>query len=253
MRTVVVKMPHGEGEWIMLSTPEELLEYSAHVSEKVVEQTTRLLKSQANPNRWDHMITATPEGSILAGALASCKIKGGRPIFEMDAVMQRKFMNMLEHIAKGEHVLVNSRGGYCTMHEDFEILSTSVLDTGFKPTHVINKNTTYINLENDPELENRTKQYLGERDPNFSYVLNLRKYDKTALTAVFNDFKANGGKIVHVYTTGMDVPQMYDYFEAAQTAGLNDFVFEYNSGISEGIQGFIDYTKKLANVEIVDN
>lgn len=253
MRTVVVKMPHGEGEWIMLSTPEELLEYSAHVSEKVVEQTTRLLKSQANPNRWDHMITATPEGSILAGALASCKIKGGRPIFEMDAVMQRKFMNMLEHIAKGEHVLVNSRGGYCTMHEDFEILSTSVLDTGFKPTHIINENTTYINLENDPELENRTKQYLGERDPNFSYVLNLRKYDKTALTAVFKDFKANGGKIVHVYTTGMDVPQMYDYFEAAQTAGLNDFVFEYNSGISEGIQGFIDYTKKLANVEIVDN
>jgi hypothetical protein len=251
MRTVVVKMPHGEGEWIILSNPDELLEYSAHVSEKVVEQTSRLLKSQSNPSRWDHMITATPEGSILAGALAECQIKGGRPLLAMDSIMQRKFMNMLEHIIKGEEVLVNRRGGYCTMHKDFEILSTSVLDTSFKPTHVINENTTYINLENDPELEARTKQYLGERDPNFSYVLNLRKYDKDSLVAVFSDFKAKGGKIVHVYTTGMDVPQMYEYFEAAQVAGLNDFVFEYNSGISDGIQGFINHTKKLANVEIV--
>lgn len=118
-------------------------------------------------------------------------------------------------------------------------------------THVINDKTQYINLENDPHLEEHTRQYLGQRDPKFSYILNLGGYSKDALVQVFTEFKAKGGKTVYVYTTGMNVPQMYEYFDAAQKAGLHDFEFHFNAFITDRIQGFIEHIKTRANVTIL--
>lgn len=118
-------------------------------------------------------------------------------------------------------------------------------------TYTIKENTQYINLENDPELEERTRQYLGERDANYSHILNLHKFSKANLVKVFTEFKANGGSIVHVYTTGTNVPQMYEYFDAAKEAGLNDFVFEFNAGTGNGIDRFINHIKPLCNLTLI--
>lgn len=252
MRNVTVKMPHGEGEWIIISNTAELMEYFEFVSGKVVDQTTRLIKSKAPSERWDHMITQSHEGSILAAAVLDCKINGGSPILKMDSHLQNKFLTMLDYVVEGKELLVNRMGGFCWMVPEYQILNTSIVDTGFKPTYIINDNTKYINLENDPDLEARTKEFLGAIDPNFSYVLNLHKHSEEELVKIFNDFKSKGGQFVHVYTTGMNVPQMYEYFSAAIKAEIDNFVFEFNSGISDGIQSFIEHAKKHANVEVLN-
>ncbi len=253
MKNVTVKMPHCEASWILIKTADELLEYFEYTSNKVVEQTKRLIKSDVEVNRWDHMITKSHEGSILAANIIDCQFNGKNPILNMDSIMQLKFNNMLADLMKGRELLVNSVGGYCFMAPEFEILGEEVFDTSIKPTHTINENTKYINLENDPELEKRTVEFLSKLDENYSYILNLHHYSEEALVEVFTQFKANGGQFVHVYTTGFNVPQMYSYHQAALTAGLVDFVFEFNSGITEGIQGFIEHAKKSSNVTIVDN
>lgn len=251
MFKVTIKNAPIQGQWILLENADALMEYMEYTSELVVEQMKRLIKSKAHVERWDHMITNTPEGSLLAATILHCKMHGKNPILEMDGIMQQKFLHMLQAIIKGNRVLVNSVGGYCTMLPSWEIDTQEDMYIGFQPTHVINENTQYINLENDPELESHTRQFLGERDKNFSYVLNLHKYDKDALVKVFTEFKVKGGSIVYVYTTGMNVPQMYDYFEAAKTAGLNDFVFHFNAIISEGIKGFIHYGKGNSNFTVL--
>lgn len=251
LRNVTIQGRYIEGTWLLLETFNELTEYMEFTSGRVVQQITRLLKSKVGPERWDHMITRTPEGGILAAAIMYCHTHGKSPLLEMDGIIQKKYLNMADKIAKGEKLLVNPLGGYCTMGDDVSILSETTFETAFQLTYTIKKNTQYINLENDPELEERTRQYLGERDPNYSHILNLHKFSKKDLVTVFTEFKENGGSIVHVYTTGTNVPQMYEYFEAAKEAGLNDFVFEFNSGTENGIDRFIKHITPLCNLVLV--
>lgn len=251
LRNVNIKGHYIEGTWLLLETFNELTEYMEFTSGRVVQQITRLLKSKVSPERWDHMITRTPEGSILAATLIYCQAEGKSPLLEMDGLIQQKFLNMADNISKGRKLLVNPLGGYCFMTDDVNILSEDSFETAFQLTYSIKANTQYINLENDPELEERTRQYLGERDPNYSHILNLHKFSKDDLVKVFTEFKENGGSIVHVYTTGTNVPQMYEYFEAAQDAGLNDFVFEFNAGTENGISEFIQHIKPLCKLTLV--
>jgi len=251
LRNVTIQGRYIEGTWLLLESFNELTEYMEFTSGRVVEQITRLLRSKVSPERWDHMITRTPEGSILAASIIYCQAHGKSPLIEMDGIIQQKFLNMANNISQGKKLLVNPLGGYCYMTEDISILSEETFETGFQLTYTVNENTQYINLENDPELEERTRQYLGERDPNYSYILNLHKFSKDDLIKVFTEFKENGGSIVHVYTTGTNVPQMYEYFDAAKEAGLNDFVFEFNAGTENGIAEFISHIKPLCNLSLV--
>lgn len=251
LRNVTIKGKYIHGTWLLLDSFDSLAEYMEFTSGRVVDQMKRLLKSKVGPDRWDHMITRTPEGSILAATLAYCQMNSKSPVFEIDGLIQQKFLTMADHIAKGKTLLVNPLGGYCSMPDDVAILSETPFETSFQKTYVINEGTRYINLENDPELEERTRQYLGQQDPEFSYVLNLHKFSKSDLVEVFSEFKTKGGEVVHVYTTGTNVPQMYEYFEAAQEAGLNTFVFEFNSGTGNGISDFIDHIRPLCNLTIL--
>lgn len=251
LRNVTIQGKYIEGTWLLIENFNELTEYMEFTSGHVSDQISRLLKSKVGPERWDHMITRTPEGSILAASIMYCQAHGKNPLLEMDGIIQKKYLNMIDKLVKGQKLLVNPLGGYCTMGDDVEILSETSFETAFKLTYTIKENTKYINLENDPELEERTRQYLGERDPNYSFILNLHKFSKEDLFKVFTEFKQNGGSIVHVYTTGTNVPQMYEYFDAAKEAGLNDFLFEFNSGTGNGIDLFINHIKPLCNLTLI--
>lgn len=251
LRNVTIKGNYIQGTWLLLETFNELTEYMEFTSGRVVQQITRLLKSKVGPERWDHMITRTPEGSILAASIIYCKAHGKSPLIEMDGIIQQKFLNMADNISKGRKLLVNPLGGYCFMTDDVSIVSEDSFETAFQLTYTIKEHTQYINLENDPELEECTSQYLGQRDPNYSHILNLHKFSKDDLVKVFTEFKENGGSIVHVYTTGTNVPQMYEYFEAAKEVGLNEFVFEFNSGTENGIAEFINHIRPLCSLTLV--
>lgn len=251
MNRVTIKNSPIDGQWMLVDTPEALMAFMEHTSSRVVAEVSHLIREKADIESWGDIPRTTPAAGILAATVAHCKLHGKNPIYELDGIINKRFSNMLGEILDGNRVLINSAGGYCFMLPEWEIETEEPVYLGWVPTHVVNEQTQYINLENDPYLEAHTRQYLGQRDPKFSYILNLGGYSKDALVKVFTEFKASGGKVVYVYTTGMNVPQMYEYFEAAQLAGLNDFEFEFNSFITDGIQGFINHIKARSNVTIL--
>ena len=113
---------------------------------------------------------------------------------------------------------------------------------------MINENTKYINLENDPKLEKYSENYLKDKDVNYSYITNLSSHTNNQLKAIFKEFISKGGTTVYVYTTGMKIQQMYDYFNTAVDTGLSSFEFEFNSEITTDIKLFIDYAKERAKL-----
>ena len=93
-------------------------------------------------------------------------------------------------------------------------------------------------------MEDFAKKYLSKKDECYSYVLNLYSFSQEELRAIFEEFKQEGGEILYVYTTGLNVPQMYAYTEAAMKAGIKNFEFDFNSGINDDIKTYLTETEK---------
>lgn len=248
MKKVTIKSSCMSGEWLLISNFEELSVYMEHTSGQTSDLISSLIKNAIPKERWDHFITQNAAGSILAHTLASCKIKGKSPIFEIDKFILQKFDTMMKWILEGEKLLVNDRGGFCTMPPDCTIVSEREVDFSFKPTYSIKSDTSYINLENDPKLEDFSKKYLQSKDENYSYIVNLGHHSKEQLTDIFSEFVINGGHTVYVYTTGMKTDQMYQYFDIAYNCGINNFEFDFNSGVTPAIQDFLNYAQTKATV-----
>jgi len=47
------------------------------------------------------------------------------------------------------------------------------------------------------------------------------------------------------------LPQIYEYFDSAMNSGINNFEFEFNSGLTDGINGFLVYAKSKCNVKVI--
>lgn len=248
MQVVNVNSAKMSGSWLLISSIEELNKYSEHTQSKVSDLITSLIRDRVPVDRWDHCITQDPAGSVLATTLVTCQFKGLSPVFEIDKVMFKKFLNMAKYIANGRKVLVNRLGGYCPAPEDATFEFEEEIDLSFVPTYFINENTKYINLENDPKLEKYSENYLKDKDVNYSYITNLSSHTNNQLKAIFKEFISKGGTTVYVYTTGMKIQQMYDYFNTAVDTGLSSFEFEFNSEITTDIKLFIDYAKERAKL-----
>lgn len=246
MKQVLVKTKYDEiCSYLMLSNIDDILEYSETLSIGVANTLRRILASNVNIDRWDHMVGRNDPDGVMGGAINAANIKGTNPIYEVGPLVDSKIANMLKYVAKGEIILVNSNGGYCPFTENYhEIIEESEHVAVREQTHVINKDTKYINLENDPVLEKHTIEYLGTVDPNYSHVCQLRNYTIEELTNVFNEFQANGGDTVYVYTTGMDIPQMYEYSDAIIQSGLIKVELELNAGHEQEHDDVIKYLEE---------
>lgn len=242
-----------QGEWILLQSFEDLEQYMEYTAARVSDQTRRLIQSRSPVERWDHMTTQTPEGSVLSAALIASKFKGGNVIGNMDQLVEDKYLNMFNHLYDGHRLLVNALGGYCPMKDTVQILLEEEMELRQEDTHLIREGTRYLNLENDPSLETYTITHLGQLDPNFSYVLNFYRYPTEKLEAVMKEFVERGGIGLYQYTTGTNVPQMYSYIDMAYGLGMRQFIFVFNEGINQDIQVFIDYVSGLEGVNLVLN
>lgn len=116
----------------------------------------------------------------------------------------------------------------------------------------LKENSKYINLENDPKLEIFTMDELSKIDENYSHILNLRHLSDNALRNTLKRFVKNGGDTVWQYTTGGDVEQMYSYSEIAIKAGVQHFIFYFNSGENEKIKDFISWLKRKRSMSKVE-
>lgn len=232
-------------DYTMLENIDDLLEYQESINRKVTETISRLLRSDGGPERWDHMIGRDDEGGVMSAAIATANIRGGNPVYLAGELVNEKLRSFLRIIDGGEIILVNERGGYCTLTEGYHtIVEQNEVSSEPKPSHVIPKNTRYINLENDPDLEQHTIDYLEKVDPFYSHITRLRNYSPMKLREVFKEFMANGGTHVYVYTTGIDVDQMMLYSRAIIDSGLKTVEFEFNAGMTDGIDGVIEFLRK---------
>lgn len=235
-----------EAEHIMITELSDLPKYFDNVSDLCVQHFTKVLKSNLPADKWENYSSTDQGISIFKQAVIEASSKGNNPIFNIDSAIHRKFLNFTNILVEYGSVLVNKVGGFCPyMPECHEIVSQhphSFNKNKFDNV-VLNDNTKYINLENDPMLEEHTINYLSSIDPHFSSIVNLRKFSVDELTTIFKEFKAKGGETVYVYTTGSDVPQMQDYSQAIINAGLKRVEFEFNAGFNDELNKVIDKLK----------
>jgi len=255
MKRAHVKDKFGmEHNFIVLRTLEDILEYQKMLDGETSQLVHKLITSDIPVNSWDHIRMSGEKGSLLHGSMCTAVVKGSNPLYELPGLISGKIKRFLDLLTDEETIFVNKNGGYCYYMPGYhEILSEEEYRAEPPNSAVIKANTTYINLENDPQLERHTIQYLSTKDKNFSYVLNLRDYDVHVLTKVFSDFRDNGGCVVYVYTTGIDVPQMYDYSEAIVAAGLKHVEFEFNAGENPEHKNLVQYlVERGVEVKVID-
>lgn len=249
LRRALIEYPCNQGQheaWLLRDS-DDLVAYFTMVGDRAGKFIEKLLKSGVHPNRWDHMLTKSPEGLVMATTLTDCKISGGRPLLKYDEHMSRLQWSMTEQVLiQGKILAVNSAGGYHDVSPDV-IIREWFVEPEREKTYHIASDCKFINLENDDKIERQTREFMqshGYRDSTeFSFICELRQYNATELTKIFTQFIQSGGECVYVYTTGMDVNQMYEYCHCAIDAGLTQFIFHFNSGMTDEISEFIKWLK----------
>jgi len=241
MKLTNVKDEYGVlHKYFLIKNFDELREYADSMNSKVSDTINRVLKSNVPQDRWDHLTERSDAGGIMSAAIMRSKLTGENPLYTMEPLFLEKLKTMSGYLLKDETLLINENGGYCTYTPGCHTILSE--EEYVEPTtYMINKDTQYINLENDPDLEERTEEYLGEVDPNYSYICCLRKFSEEELVGIFREFMANGGTTVYIYTTGMDVPQMYSYCDAIIESGLKAVEYEF---VGEDNQGILEYLKE---------
>jgi hypothetical protein len=227
-------------KYIMLEGSADVLEYTAMMNILVERKISSVMKSGIHPERIDHMCLDNLSGSLLGAGVVQAKIQGKNPLICMAEHAQKKSIQMLSYIFDGKTMLVNDVGGFCFFDSNCHSIvhsSPYVKESSYK----IKTGTKYINLENDPKLESRAKDYLRTVDKKYSYIVNLSEHSEDELDSILLEFKQMGGEVVYVYTTGSNIQQMYDYVSSALKADISRFEFEFNAGIDDGIEEFLDY------------
>lgn len=172
------------------------------------------------------------------------------PLIEIDKALDARLARYAHYINKGEQILVNEAGGFQFLTEKFMKTVESVQP--YDPNHTklnsvfMPEGAQYINLENDPFLEQYTRDTLQPLNANFAYIINLRQFSEDELCDAFKAFVAQGGHTVYVYTTGQNVEQMYEYAYAAVRAGVPNLWIQLNSGISDAHRAFAQTVSALS-------
>jgi len=243
MERVLIDMDHMKNvPYILIEHIDALLEYKKHVGEELSKTITRVLRSNVKPERWDHLLWGKNLGdSALMMGLQTCNIMGGNPLIKSGELLDEKVANMLKYLNKGEQVLANYNGGYCFLTDNMSMKpdTTYVEPVNYK----IADNPGYINLENDPELEQHVKDWFHYKKGGISYVVNLRSVIGEDLVNILKRFKMKGGHTVYIYTTGLDIPEMYEYSDSIIEAEIKNVIFEFNAGMSDDHHDVTNYLK----------
>jgi hypothetical protein len=230
MKHVAVTSPFFvQAPYVLIENIQDVKEYAEEIENLTTNAIGRIMSSNISMERFDHYLSKTNQGDgILLTSFLQCKIKGGNPLIESGSILHQKILSITTSVMDGEKIIVNPSGGYTTLPDDWDYIP---VDKPEQPVYYhIAEKPSLINLENDPELEEWTKKYFESNNLELSFVKELRKHDLEDLTEIFKEFKLKGGYGLYVYTTGLDIPQMYEYCDAACDAGLTKIVIDLNAG-----------------------
>lgn len=270
-RVILTYLDNTEAEYYFIENEADLKEYAAFTMNIAERASREVLNSGVSINKFDHLIPSqSAEGGIMTMALI--KAKGNRlkndlslaepdeeffsiwnnPLWHVFPAALQKIDIMRSSLTKGEKLLVNRCGGITPVFDGTKIVEIydKELEDGI-PKDIIKKATAYIVLENDYVLPRESERYLKAVDPNHSTIFNLRgrfHYLEDRL----KKFMDNGGHTVFVYTTGMDVKQMYDYTKIILKVGLKNLVFHFNTGLTDDIQEYLNDTRGKLNLTVLE-
>lgn len=215
----------------------------------------KFVKSKESDDRIGHIVNGFQplEKSIATLAMTYGATTNTKAIYNLGRSANVYMDTLISMLGNGRTVFMNPAGGLCPVQGTLKILESE--DIEVFPTeakYYIGKNSKVINLENDFELENEATDYMRTNFKSYSYIKDMKVLTDTQFLNIFNEFVAQGGDTVYVYTTGVDYEQMYEYSRYALQSGLKNFIFDFNSGIGKDINRFIDWLSERANVKILN-
>lgn len=227
---------------IILLTVEDVYRYFDAIEPEFQNGIKSLIKTSETMERWGHLIRHNNFGSLLAMASAKTYINGGNTLLELAKVYDLKMFNMITYIISGKRIMVNDVGGYCFINHNsiIEYIDEPVR----KIDYYISEHASYINLENDPILEDYTVRNFPDRS-RISYIFNSFSLTQDELSCILQEFKSKGGYGIWQYTTAMDIDQLYMYINTGISVGLTDFIINFNAGTNKDIEDLIEFYKNL--------
>ncbi|HSE99778.1 MAG TPA: hypothetical protein VLA48_02690 [Nitrososphaeraceae archaeon] len=219
---------------------------------------TKFAKSGESAERLDHIIGGfKPLEKAIASLSCLTKLTHDiNPIYSLGNSSGIYLKSLTSQLMQGREVFQNKNGGLCPVEfslEVLEVLEDNLSKIEDDPTYSIRENSKVINLENDWYLESKALDYMNKRFGNYtySYIKDLKTTSEASYKYIFKKFKEQGGEYIYVYTTGIDVEQMYEYSFHALDANLTKFIFDFNRGLDKNIQKFIDWLSERAEVEVI--
>lgn len=235
---------------ILLETLDDWLEFKTLAFNDLNRAQYTVMKSTIPKSRWDHIRMRGFGGSAFTAAVMKMNIDGSNALLHSIQVLEETTDAKRQLIERGERVAINRNGGYFYLMPHHEITHSQPYDAGAERAALVHirKNTTLLNLENDPELEQCVIDYMTEVDPNFSYILDLRGWESGQLLSHFKTFVERGGQSLYVYTTGFDHLQVDQYLTLAKKAGIGRAVIKLNSGMPEQLEPILQRHRELMDV-----
>lgn len=270
MKTVKVNLPHlgdqGQSvEMYLIENDDDASEYFRFNNNMAAKCFDHVLKHRLPIEKFDHMGWGygTVESSIMMLALHRAKHnkidvdRQGRsiwnnPLYQIFPAAAEKEFSIRKFYNEHGAILVNKSGGFMPLGRDqYTILETyDTVIHSKAPEDELNEGNKWIVLENDYSLPVESRKFLEKMDPNFSIVFDLRGHKEDRLVKTFEYFKKHGGEVVFVYTTGLDVEQMYEYVRCMKKADLNTLKFYFNTGRNPDIDKFLEWAKEFLGCEV---
>jgi len=263
---------HPVAEYIMLENRDDLQAYAELLDNAGKQQITKCLNSPLFPQHVDHMLGARDAGSqLLAVAYYTASAHSlthpephilNNPIYRIGEAAARKVQQLGKIIDAGNIPLIGSAGGYM-WHDPPRTEILEVYDkkpSSGAPADVRRTGAKVIVLENDWNLPKESRRYL-ERvygktqlgQGKFSIVYDLRGHSHDELLDELKAHKLGGGDTVFVYTSGLDVPQMYDYTEAIIEAGIKGLVLYFTGDEPKDFDKYLAHFQGRLTIIVLDD
>lgn len=230
-------------EWFIIENWGDLMEYAIHLGVVVSRMQESLLKTDVPMDKWDHLTMKGQEKALFGMALMQRDYKAKNPVMNLVNIGEDKIYGFAKHLMRGKKILLNKNGGYCFAGNGMEIVeylgNTPLSVSRVQP--LLREESGWIVLENDPILPEESKSFLEKKDPNYSAIFDLRYYSQSELAMFLDIFTSDGGHTVFVYTTGMDVKQMWEYSETIINSQITHVVFSFTQGKNDAINEVIDH------------
>ena len=214
------------------------------------------LALHTDPDRWDHL---SPRRGfpVLAHAVSKLKFADTpiSPAMALGEAMGEYRNSLFNHVMDGNRVLVNKVGGWQILHakDEHKVIERKPYDIRnrrLEPLH--HGEPKVVCLENDPKPEKHAIERMRKEWDGYVVILCLREYDTHELEQTLSDLNAKGVNDVYVYTTGGDVPQMYEYLDALVAAGMRRLFMEFTGNSREEHVDFCDAARgKGVEVECI--